>query len=227
MEAKILARHGATSSARAACTRAVGAGPRAAADRRVGARGSRTASSRGEQTVVGVNAYQVEEDRSARPALAEARSARRCARTSPRSRRTRRRARRRRSRARSTRSRAPRSDPQAERLRAGGRGGRGRLHARRDLRARCGASWASASRWSSSERTWPAAHHGDAAAPLAAARSLRSSPATGARIARAITRDRERAAAARDALLHALAAAPRPRARASASPARRAPASRR
>jgi len=86
----------------------------------------------GAQTVVGVNAYRVDEDRSA-GRRSRSPTRRRCASTSPRSARPRRRARRTRCARRWKRWRARQATP-GECLRAGHRGGRGRLHARRDLR---------------------------------------------------------------------------------------------
>ena len=88
----------------------------------------------GAQTVVGVNAYQVDEDRSARPALPTPDPRKMRAHLDALHARSRRRARRTRSQRALDALAARRGRLRARTSSAGGRGGRGRLHARRDLR---------------------------------------------------------------------------------------------
>ena len=165
----------------------------------------------GEQTVVGVNAYQVDEDAQRAPGAAEAGPGADAARTSRASRTGRRALGSDAVRKRARRPRARRaSDAGGQHLRPRGRGGRGRLHARRDLRhaaARAGLR--------------PPAGGGVSAGHRAAASRARGRCAAGGRAAR---RDRAGDRARHRARDHARSRTARPRApRSSARASRAAP----
>ena len=130
---------------------------------------------RGEQTIVGVNAYRADEDAAQRGRRSSGPTRRRCSATSTRSRPGRRRARRRRSTRRSTARRAPPKTHDGNVFGAVVDGGARRPHATGRSAAGCAATSASASRWSSSD-AWPLTH-----SPRRGARPSARSPATGAR----------------------------------------------
>ncbi len=195
-------------------------GPRPAEDRRVGAALPGAASSPARRRSSASTRYQVEEDRSARPALAAPDPREACARISRRSPRSRRRARRQAVATRARRARPRRERSDGERLRRGRRGRRSRLHARRDLRH---AAPRDGLRPRAGDRLIGHALEMNAALPRELSPLDAGDRRAIARAISAIENDEPGAAA----LARGDRAAPRPRARRSASPARRARASRR